>query len=389
MKDAYLIYSPDYLNYQFHEHHPFNPIRSKLTYDLLVSSNLVKENDVVKPRIASDEELALFHDDDYIQAVKKASQEKINPIFAEQFGLGTEDTPIFQNMHNASAFLVGGTLTAVDLVLEGKSNHAFNIGGGLHHGFSRKASGFCIYNDCAVAIKYIRKKYNLKVLYIDTDAHHGDGVQWAFYDDPNVCTLSIHETGRYLFPGTGAVHERGQGNGYGYSFNVPIDAFTEDDSFLAVYSKALREIANYFQPDVILTQNGADAHFYDPLTHLCTTMRTFQEIPKIAHNLAHEFCGGKWIAVTGGGYDQWRVVPRAWSYVWLMMTGQLPNDDTIPNLWLEKWQSKAPVALPITWSDDPSIVTPIPRKPEIEEYNSQVVHRALEPLFHQVKRPFI
>jgi len=389
MKDAYLIYSPDYLNYKFHEQHPFNPIRSNLTYDLLVSSKLLKETDVIKPRMASDEELALFHDEDYIQAVKKASQNNASPIIAEQFGLGTEDTPIFQNMHEASALLVGGTLTAVDLVLEGKSNHAFNIGGGLHHGFSRKASGFCIYNDCAVAIKYIRKKYNLKVLYIDTDAHHGDGVQWAFYDDPNVCTLSIHETGRYLFPGTGAVHERGQGNGYGYSFNVPIDAFTEDDSFLAVYTKAIREIANYFQPDVILTQNGADAHFYDPLTHLCTTMRSFQEIPKLAHNLAHEYCGGKWIAVTGGGYDQWRVVPRAWSYVWLMMTGQLPENDTIPNEWLEKWQSKAPVTLPTTWSDNPSIVTPIPRKPEIEEYNSQVIHRALEPLFNQVKRPFI
>src|SRR5690625_4689391 len=161
---------------------------------------------------------------------------------------------MFTGMHEASSYLVGGTLTAVDAVLEGKANHALHLGGGLHHVFKRKASGFCIYNDGAVAIKYIREKYNLKVLYIDTDAHHGDGVQWAFYDDPNVCTFSIHETGRYLFPGTGNVNERGIKEGLGYSFNLPIDAFTQDESFLSSYESALKEIVDFFNPDIILTQ---------------------------------------------------------------------------------------------------------------------------------------
>ncbi|MDG2794977.1 acetoin utilization protein AcuC, partial [Vibrio parahaemolyticus] len=178
----------------------------------------------------------------------------------------------------ASALLVGGTLTAVDAVLSGKVKHALNLGGGLHHGFRGKASGFCIYNDSSIAMKYIQKKYGLRVLYIDTDAHHGDGVQWSFYDDPNVCTISLHETGRYLFPGTGAVNERGQGNGYSYSFNVPLDAFTEDESFLDSYRTVVREVAAYFKPDIILTQNGADAHYYDPLTHLCATMSIYREI---------------------------------------------------------------------------------------------------------------
>src|SRR5690606_16513500 len=160
---------------------------------------------------------------------------------------------IFPNMHEASAMLVGGTLTAVDEVKEGRANYALNLGGGLHHGFQGKASGFCVYNDSSVAIKHIQKKYNARVLYIDTDDHQGDGVKWTFNDDPNVCTLSIHETGRYLFPGTGAVTERGNGEGYGTSFNFPIDAFTEDESFLTIYKTAIEEIAAYFKPDVILT----------------------------------------------------------------------------------------------------------------------------------------
>lgn len=157
----------------------------------------------------------------------------------------------------------------------------------------------------------MRKKYGARVLYVDTDAHHGDGVQWAFYEESDVCTLSIHETGRYLFPGTGSVNEKGQGQGFGFSINVPVDAFTEDESFLEVYETSFREVIEFFKPDVILTQNGADAHYLDPLTHLSSTIRIFKEIPRIAHKLAHEYCEGRWIAVGGGGYDIWRVVPRA------------------------------------------------------------------------------
>lgn len=239
-------------------------------------------------------------------------------------------------MHESSALLVGSTLTAVDAVLSGVAEHALNLGGGLHHGFRGKASGFCVYNDSAVAIQYIREKYGLRVLYVDTDAHHGDGVQWAFYDDPNVCTFSIHETGRYLFPGTGNVNERGLGAGYGYSFNIPVDAFTEDESWIAAYTTALREITDFFRPDVIVTQNGVDAHYYDPLTHLSVTMKTYRAIPKLAHEIAHEYCGGRWIAVVVGGYDIWRVVPRAWALLWLEMTGQADVSGPLPDEWRER-----------------------------------------------------
>src|SRR4051812_19892438 len=277
------VFSEELLKYKFNSNHPFNQFRLKLTVDLLHKLNALDNEQVVPPRMATDEELSLVHDPSYIDAVKMAGHGQLPQQVAENYGLGTEDTPIFPNMHEASALLVGGTLTAVDQVMTGKAVHALHLGGGLHHGFRGKASGFCVYNDSSVAIKYLQKSFGARVLYVDTDAHHGDGVQWAFYDDPNVCTLSIHETGRYLFPGTGNLTERGHGKGYGFSFNIPVDAFTEDDSWLYCYKTAITEVAEFFKPDIIVTQNGADAHYLDPLTHLSVTMKAFKEIPRIAH----------------------------------------------------------------------------------------------------------
>ncbi|WP_319003634.1 acetoin utilization protein AcuC [Sutcliffiella horikoshii] len=382
MKKAIFVYSDDFQTYKFSENHPFNQLRVKLTYDLLQKSSLLSAQDIVPPRMATDEELALIHDPRYIEAVKLAGKGLLPKEKANNYGLGTEDTPIFPNMHEASALLVGGTLTAVDQVMTGKSEHALNLGGGLHHGFRGKASGFCIYNDTAVAIKYLQEKYGARVLYVDTDAHHGDGVQWAFYEDPNVCTLSIHETGRYLFPGTGNVNERGQGDGYGYSFNIPIDAFTEDESFLEVYEQSLTEVANFFKPDVILTQNGADAHYYDPLTHLSTSIKVYREIPKLAHKIAHQYCKGRWIGVGGGGYDIWRVVPRAWSHVWLEMMETNNVHGSLSEDWINEWKDKAPVELPAAWEDQPDLYKPIPRKQEITEKNKQLLSKALYPISH-------
>ena len=220
-KDAVFIYSEDQLDYSFSDTHPFNQKRITLTLDLLKKMGAIRDDDIIAPRMATDEELLLAHDSKFIEIVKKAGKGEISESVGEQYGIGTEDTPIFTNMHEASAMLVGGTLTAVDEVMEGRARYALNLGGGLHHGFSGRASGFCVYNDSSVAIKYLQKNYGARVLYIDTDAHHGDGVQWSFYDDPSVCTLSIHETGRYLFPGTGNITERGNGAGYGTIVQFP------------------------------------------------------------------------------------------------------------------------------------------------------------------------
>jgi acetoin utilization protein AcuC len=381
MKDqCSFVFSEDLLNYKFSNHHPFNQSRLKLTVDLLHKLNALDEKDVIAPRMASEEELRLIHDPSYIDAVRMAGHGQLPLEIAENYGLGTEDTPTFPNMHEASSLLVGGTLTAVDQVMTGKVKHALHLGGGLHHGFRGKASGFCVYNDSSVAIKYLQTKYNARVLYVDTDAHHGDGVQWSFYDDPNVCTLSIHETGRYLFPGTGNVSERGQGKGYGYSFNIPVDAFTEDESWLTAYTQSFREVAEFFKPDVILTQNGADAHYYDPLTHLSASMKIYREIPKLAHEMAHQYCDGKWIAVGGGGYDIWRVVPRAWALIWLEMTANSNCYGSLPADWIEYWQKQAPVTLPLEWDDPDDMYNPIPRKAEITEKNYLTLEKALYPI---------
>jgi len=372
------VFSDALLNYHFHADHPFNQKRVLLAKELLESSHTLDKSDIIEPRLASEEDLELFHDRAYIETVKKAGIGNLTEAEGMEYGLGTEDTPMFTGMHEASSYLVGGTLTAVDAVLEGKANHALHLGGGLHHGFKRKASGFCIYNDGAVAIKYIREKYNLRVLYVDTDAHHGDGVQWAFYDDPNVCTFSIHETGRYLFPGTGNVNERGIKEGHGYAFNLPIDAFTQDESFLQLYESAFKSVVEFFEPDVIVTQNGADAHFLDPLTHLCTTMETYEKIPMLAHELAHKYCNGKWIALGGGGYDMWRVVPRAWAQIWNVMKTGKPLEGAIPASWLTKWQKEAPPSLPAQWHDNKDDIPHIPRKAEINEKNERLLMAALK-----------
>lgn len=377
-KEAVFIYSKEQLGYSFSDTHPFNQQRIVLTLDLLKKMGAITDEDIIAPRIATDEELLLAHESKYIEIVKKAGRGEISNEVGSVYGIGTEDTPIFKGMHEASAMLVGSTLTAVDEVMEGRSRYALNLGGGLHHGFQGKASGFCVYNDSSVAIKYMQKKYNSRVLYIDTDAHHGDGVQWTFYDDPNVCTLSIHETGRYLFPGTGNITERGNGEGYGTSFNFPIDAFTEDDSFLEVYKTAIEEVTAYFKPDVILTQNGADAHYFDPLTHLYGTMNIYEQIPRIARDIADRYCDGKWIAVGGGGYDIWRVVPRAWAQIWLAMKGKSAPTGTLPAKWLQAWQNESPVPFIGTWQDPNPLYEAIPRKQEITEKNAQMLQRALQ-----------
>lgn len=372
-----LIYSPDYTAYYFHDEHPFNQRRLVLTYDLLQAFGLLREEDITPPRYATEDEIALVHDHQYIETVRNQGHSKQLLPQSGSYGLGTEDVPCFPNMHEASSLIVGGSLQAVDLVMNGDAEHAFNPAGGLHHAFNGRASGFCVYNDCSIAIAYLRKKWNARVLYIDTDAHHGDGVQWAFYDDPNVLTVSIHETGKYLFPGTGEITERGTGQGYGYSVNVPLDAFTEDESFLEVYRDLLPKLIRGFKPDVILTQNGCDAHAYDPLTHLSCSMHIYQQIPRLAHQLAHEWCQGRWIAVGGGGYDIWRVVPRAWTLLWSEMTDQSLSDLPLPAEWLQRWQDKSEEQLPQRLFDNLADLPVIPRRKEISEKNRVTLERAL------------
>lgn len=377
-QNSVFVYSDAFQTYKFHDRHPFNQKRLLLTLDLIQQMHLIRPEQFITPRMATEEELALILDPRFIEAVRQLdpAEQPIPPALdPEEFGLGTEDVPIFPGMYKASLLSTGATLTAAELVMEGKAKHALNLGGGLHHGLRDKAAGFCIFNDAAVAIAHLRKTYQARVLYIDTDAHHGDGVQWLFYDDPHVLTVSIHETGRYLFPGTGDVHERGVGPGLGYSINLPLDAFTEDDSYLEMLHQLLPSVVRSFRPDVIVSQHGCDAHRFDPLTHLAVSMRTFQAIPQLVHELAHEYCDGRWIALGGGGYDIWRVVPRAWTLLWAEMNDVRLEDQVLPPTWLDRWKADSPVNLPPRLFDPP--MKPIPRRAEIEAKNRRTLERLL------------
>jgi acetoin utilization protein AcuC len=370
------VFSDDFTRYKFTDEHPFNPQRLIMTVDLIKELGLLHTRDLVSPIPATEQDLLRVHDARYLDAVKRASLADADPDRFAAWGLGTEDTPIFPGMHETSALVCGGTKLAAELVMSGEYEHALNLAGGLHHAHRSKASGFCVYNDIAVAIAHVREKYDARVVYIDTDAHHGDGVQWLFYEDPNVLTISIHETGKYLYPGTGEITERGEGRGYGYSLNVPLEAFTEDDSWMEAVRNVLVPVLNAFQPDLIVHQNGCDAHRYDPLTHLSATTRIYREMPKLTHRLAHELCGGRWVGIGGGGYDIWRVVPRAWTMLWAEMI-DAPLPETLPADWLTRWQAKAPFELPTAFLDPANLFPPIPRRAEITEKNEITVRRAL------------
>lgn len=381
------IFDPSELGYAFNDEHPFDQKRLELTVDLLTRAGALPSSAIIPPRIATEEEIQLVHLETYIDAVKGLSDPEPGEFWlaqADKWGLQTEDTPFFEGMHDVTAKIVGGSLEAAEFIMSGKAEHAVHLGGGLHHAMRHKGAGFCVYNDASVTISYLREKFHARVLYVDTDVHHGDGVQWAFYDDPDVMTVSIHETGKYLFPGTGAVEERGVGQGFGTNINIPVEPFTEDDSWLDSFHDVLVRAVASFKPDIIVSQHGCDAHAYDPQAHVHCSMRIYREMPKLIHELAHQHCGGKWLALGGGGYDIWRVVPRAWSLLWMTMIDhplleRLDQDPLapLPADWLAAWQPISPVLIPGTWMDPVGEWEPIPRRREINEKNKRTKEIAL------------
>jgi acetoin utilization protein AcuC len=365
-----LIWDPAVTGYFFRPDHPFNPKRLELTVSLLEAMELVggERCPVVAPRPATDAELLRVHSAGYVDAVKRFSVPGADTSDAYHWGLGTDDTPVFPRMHEVTSLVVGGTIQAAELVMSGEVTRAFNLAGGLHHAHRDRGSGFCVYSDLAAAIAWLREAHGARVMYVDYDAHHGDGVQGIFYSDPEVLTLSIHESGRYLFPGTGFVDELGDGDGYGYSLNLPLEAFTEDGSWISITEKLIPEVAESFRPDVIVLQNGCDGHVLDPLTHLRATTRLYEETVRIVCETADRLCGGRVVATGGGGYAVWGAVPRAWTLVWAGLSGQRAPD-AIPRDWLERWQGEAPELLPDRLRDPADVYPPAPRRDEIEATN--------------------
>jgi acetoin utilization protein AcuC len=376
--EAAFVHDPALEEYGFGEDHPFNPVRVQMTVELCRSLGLLEEYPFVKTDTATDEDIMTVHYTSYVNRVKEAGRGETDPEALQKYGLGTEDNPIFEGMHEACARVVGATIGACRLVMNGEAEHALCIAGGLHHALSSAASGFCVYNDIGAAIARLKEEHpGLKVAYVDTDVHHGDGVQWMFYDDPDVLTVSMHESGRYLFPGTGWVNERGQREGHGYSVNVPLEPFTQDDSFIECFEAVVPEVLRSFGPDLILSQNGCDAHALDPLAHLSVTTRVYEHVPGRVHELAHELCDGRWVAVGGGGYDWWRVVPRAWAALWAAVSHQKLTEE-MPEDWLEKWGEESPVKLPRHTRDDPEDYPATERASEIADTNRQTVEELME-----------
>ena len=375
---AAIVHDLSLESYGFGADHPFNPLRIRLTLELCEALGLLEGYPFVASEPATDEDLTTVHTLTYVRMVQRASRGGGDLWDLMHYGLGTGDNPIFPGMHEACARVVGGVLQACRLVARGKATHAMCISGGLHHALRSKASGFCVYNDAGVAIARLKEEHpGIRIAYVDTDAHHGDGVQWMYYDDPEVLTVSMHESGRYLFPGTGGVEERGRNGGVGYSVNVPLEPFTDDESWISCFDAVVPEVLHAFEPDLIISQNGCDGHALDPLTHLSATTHLYEHIPKRIHELAHELCDGRWVATGGGGYDIWRVVPRAWTALWSTVCHrELPGK--VPEGWLALRGEDSPVKLPLSMRDDPADYPPVADTSEIADRNRRTTEDLLE-----------
>ncbi|MGH3508833.1 MAG: acetoin utilization protein AcuC [Nocardioidaceae bacterium] len=324
-----VVFDPSLTEYDFGPDHPMAPVRVELTIRLATDLGVLPPR--VPAPVADDDLLATVHEPAYIEAVRGIRGPRDSD---QQFGLGTEDNPTFAGMHQASAHVVGASVEAARRVWSGEVLHAANIAGGLHHAMPGLASGFCVYNDVAVAIRWLLDQGARKVAYVDVDVHHGDGVQATFYDDPRVLTISLHETGRMLFPGTGFPDESGGPDAVGGAVNVALPAGTGDAGWLRAFHAVVPPLVREFAPDILVTQHGCDSHLEDPLAHLLLSVDGQRASYAVLHDLAHEVCGGRWVATGGGGYAIVEVVPRSWSHLLALVAGRpLAPETATPDSW--------------------------------------------------------
>jgi len=371
-----LVFGPRSTDYDFGPDHVLTPRRFGPGIDLL---RAVGAEPGLAPDPAPDADLRLCHVQEYIEVVRRFSVDPFGPMEA---GIGWGDNPPFADMHEASAAVAGGSMRAMEAILDGRVEHAFHPGGGLHHAMRARASGFCIYNDPALAIARARRD-GLRVMYIDLDVHHGDGVQALFWDDPGVLTFSIHESGRYLFPGTGDVDEVGDGASAGTVVNVPLPPYTGEAAWYPIVESYLPALAAAFGPDLIVSQHGADSHGWDPLAHLHVTTTAHGKAARLIDALAHQFGGGRWLATGGGGYDAYRVVPRTWALTWLAGAHREVPSAT-PEAWRARWADEAArygqAPLPERFDDEPNAGIPYDLTQEASEQRAlalAAIHRSV------------
>ncbi|MBJ7288403.1 acetoin utilization protein AcuC [Williamsia sp.] len=328
--DSLIVWSEDFLRYRWGESHPMNPIRLALTMSLAHGLGVLDGVEMRAPASAGDALLETVHRREYIAAVRAAGEmaaggsvSGFSPAVAERiFGLGSVDNPVFPGMHEASALLVGGTVAAADAIATGSVRRAVNIGGGMHHAMPARASGFCVYNDCAVAIAHLLDSGFDRIAYIDIDAHHGDGVQNRFAGDPRVLTVSVHQHPATLWPGTGYPEDIGPETGHGTTVNLALPPHTPDRLWLRAFHAVVPSLVRSFRPQVIVSQCGADSHRADPLTDLGLTIDGQRAAILAMRDLADTHCDGRWLAVGGGGYGVADVVPRIWTHLMAAALGR-------------------------------------------------------------------
>jgi acetoin utilization protein AcuC len=321
MRRAVFLCSPEIWQRGHGPQHPLKPERLQRTFELLSEYDAfaAPNVEVVKPRLAEPDELALFHNQDYIRVTRALSRGELS-LPAGSYGFGPGDNPIFPEMYETEALKVGSALQAAELLYSGNCEVAFSYSGGLHHAGPDFASGFCVFNDCAVAIQWLVDQ-GLRVAYIDIDVHHGDGVQNAFYDSDRVLTISLHQDPHTLFPGTGFVDEIGRGPGTGFSVNVPLAPLTFDEAYLRAFEAIVPPVLHRFSPDIVATQLGVDTHYTDPLANLALTTHG-----QLALFQALEALSPRWLAFGGGGYAV-DLVPRSWALAFGVMSGQTWPDE--------------------------------------------------------------
>lgn len=311
------IYQDDYLKYQFGPSHPFKPIREKYTLDLLHELDIFnRKAEHRQPLPATKADLLTVHSPEYVEYVQRMCEEGRGYL---DYG----DTPATQGLYEGSLAVVGGSLLGAKLVMEGAVDHAFNPGGGLHHARADRASGFCVFNDIAVAIRFLQHSYGLKrIVVIDIDGHHGDGTQEIFYEEP-VLTISSHRIG--IFPGTGYIDEIGKGAGQGFSVNIPLPEGTFHEAYLHAFREVVPPLVKSYEPEIIISQFGVDGHYLDPLVGLALTTETYAEVSRILHDLAHRYAKGRLLVVGGGGYNP-RTVAKCWAIMFATISHALPEE---------------------------------------------------------------
>lgn len=307
------------LRYNFGTGHPMSPVRTRLAFALAQHLDLLDQPGVhvARATAADDALLATVHDREYIRAVRAAA----GGACSEQRGLGTMDNPVFEAMHEASALIAGASVAAARAVWTGTAQRAVNIAGGLHHAMPSRAGGFCIYNDVALAVRWLLDNGAQRVMYVDVDAHHGDGVEAAFWDDPRVVTVSVHQTGDTIYPGTGFPQDIGGPNAQGQAVNVSLPPGVSDKPWLRAVEAVVEPVAREFAPEVIVSQHGADAHGRDPLTDMDVSIDAQVAAAQMIADVADEHAAGRWVATGGGGYDVVATVPRAWARLLAVAAG--------------------------------------------------------------------